>query len=182
VKREPISKGLRFDVFERDGFQCKYCGKAPPDVKLVVDHVVPVAEGGRSNKDNLVTSCPACNAGKAAKLINNAPSVVYQTDQDERRKAQETLEQRDLADLAVSAINHNLELRKKVDSFLEIIYGAGQGEKLVSAVVCLMMEFPAERVLDWITRAKSKKITVYRLPRYLTGLSRRCRSAGGRAI
>jgi hypothetical protein len=175
VKRDPISRGLRFDVFERDGFQCKYCGKAPPEVKLVIDHVVPVSGGGKSRLDNLATSCQACNAGKAAKVID-APQPQPN---DERRRAQEVLEQLDVANAAISAINHNLELRKRVSAFIEMLYGTAKYSKgLVSAVVCLMFEFPAENVLEWITRAKERKITLYRLPRYLTGLARRRRAAG----
>src|SRR5690606_9228516 len=49
-----------------DGFRCMYCGQRPPEVVLVVDHVVPVKEGGGDEADNLVTSCFACNAGKGA--------------------------------------------------------------------------------------------------------------------
>lgn len=32
--------------------------------KIVADHVVPYKSGGRTNPDNLVSSCPACNYGK----------------------------------------------------------------------------------------------------------------------
>ena len=32
--------------------------------KVVADHVIPVACGGRTNLENLVTACPSCNYGK----------------------------------------------------------------------------------------------------------------------
>lgn len=32
--------------------------------KIVADHIVPRKQGGRTNRDNLVTSCPGCNYGK----------------------------------------------------------------------------------------------------------------------
>ena len=34
--------------------------------KIVADHVVPHNCGGRTDLDNLVTSCPGCNYGKEA--------------------------------------------------------------------------------------------------------------------
>jgi len=64
--RVPISKQQRFEIFKRDSFTCRYCGRSTPDVTLQVDHVNPVANGGTNDDDNLVTSCVECNAGKAA--------------------------------------------------------------------------------------------------------------------
>jgi len=64
-----IIPSLRFDVFQRDGHACQYCGRTPPDVVLVVDHLIPVAQGGTDDFDNLVTSCEDCNSGKSDKLI-----------------------------------------------------------------------------------------------------------------
>lgn len=64
--RQAINPKVRFEVFKRDQHQCRYCGHGPPDVKLEVDHVIPVAEGGRNDIDNLVTACAACNRGKGA--------------------------------------------------------------------------------------------------------------------
>lgn len=61
-----VSKSLRFQVFRRDGHTCQYCGGRPPDVALVVDHVVPAALGGSDEPANLVTSCRDCNTGKSA--------------------------------------------------------------------------------------------------------------------
>ncbi len=53
----------------RDRFRCHYCGAPAPDVQLHVDHVVPVALGGATTADNLVTACTDCNLGKGAKPI-----------------------------------------------------------------------------------------------------------------
>jgi len=68
--REPMSLRVRFDVLERDGFRCAYCGATPDDgAKLVVDHILPVVEGGTNSMDNLVTACHPCNAGKAHRIL-----------------------------------------------------------------------------------------------------------------
>lgn len=64
TSRIPLTKSLRFRIFRRDGFQCQYCGRVPPDAVLRVDHIVPVADGGTNDEDNLTTACHDCNAGK----------------------------------------------------------------------------------------------------------------------
>lgn len=71
--RKPLSQKTRFEVFKRDGFTCAYCGSHPPDVVLEVDHIVPVAEGGADDIDNLTTSCFSCNRGKGAGLLTSVP-------------------------------------------------------------------------------------------------------------
>lgn len=69
AQRKSTGKRLRFEVFKRDGFTCQYCGKQPPDVVLVIDHIVPVCEGGETTADNLITACEVCNQGKAGKVL-----------------------------------------------------------------------------------------------------------------
>lgn len=43
---------------------CYYCGKVVAHHELTMDHLVPLARGGRSTKDNLVPSCKDCNNRK----------------------------------------------------------------------------------------------------------------------
>jgi hypothetical protein len=56
----------RFKIFQRDGFRCVYCGRSSTDdgVKLQVDHLKPLANGGGSSRENLVTACADCNLEK----------------------------------------------------------------------------------------------------------------------
>ncbi len=61
-----IGPGLRFQVLQRDGFQCIYCGRKASAVELHVDHVVPWSRGGRTTMENLRTACSDCNLGKGA--------------------------------------------------------------------------------------------------------------------
>ena len=65
--------GLRFEIFKRDQFTCRYCGKKSPEAVLEVDHVVPESAGGTDDGDNLVTACYECNRGKAARLLTDVP-------------------------------------------------------------------------------------------------------------
>ena len=45
---------------------CHYCGKKVPPEELTMDHVIPVARGGRSTRGNVVPCCSACNKTKSA--------------------------------------------------------------------------------------------------------------------
>jgi len=47
---------------------CYYCGKHTPPNQLSMDHVVPLARGGRSTKNNLVACCKECNNKKKTML------------------------------------------------------------------------------------------------------------------
>ncbi len=76
TKRKGISKLTRFEIFKRDGFTCQYCGSTPPAVLLEVDHIVPVAEGGRTDNENLTTACFDCNRGKAARSLDSVPQAL----------------------------------------------------------------------------------------------------------
>lgn len=77
--REPISRGLRFKVFSRDVFTCQYCGRKPPEVVLEPDHVMPVSAGGKSNLENLTTSCRDCNRAKHANRIGPDGEIKHWT-------------------------------------------------------------------------------------------------------
>lgn len=65
VSRKPLPPRIRYEVFERDGYTCQYCGAKAPDVTLHVDHIVPVSDGGTDDLSNLVTACEYCNLGKS---------------------------------------------------------------------------------------------------------------------
>lgn len=80
-KRKPISNKLRFEVFKRDKFTCQYCGKRAPDVVLNIDHITPVAAGGKNELLNLATSCFECNSGKSDKKLSDDTAVSAQLDQ-----------------------------------------------------------------------------------------------------
>lgn len=52
---------------QRDSFRCVACGRSPATdagVVLHLDHIVPFSEGGRTNLENLRTTCADCNLGK----------------------------------------------------------------------------------------------------------------------
>lgn len=69
MTRAPIGPKLRFEILRRDEFRCRYCGCSGDDVKLHIDHVIPVKAGGPTDRRNLITACSDCNLGKAASIL-----------------------------------------------------------------------------------------------------------------
>lgn len=64
--RSSIPLALRFEVLQRDGFRCRYCGGTPEEgYVLQVDHIVPVSRGGKNESSNLAAACWLCNSGKS---------------------------------------------------------------------------------------------------------------------
>ena len=79
LKRRPrFSKGITADqrarILQRNGMTCQICGAGAgePDpfdpqkrVRLDVDHIVPLSEGGTNEDSNLRATCSACNRGRS---------------------------------------------------------------------------------------------------------------------
>ena len=62
----------RINVFTRDGFRCQYCGVKKEMRELNYDHVVPRVRGGKTEWENIVTSCYACNDRKGSRTPEEA--------------------------------------------------------------------------------------------------------------
>jgi 5-methylcytosine-specific restriction endonuclease McrA len=48
--------------------KCHYCGGTFKPSELTMDHVIPVARGGKSDRHNVVPCCKACNNAKKARM------------------------------------------------------------------------------------------------------------------
>lgn len=46
---------------------CYHCGEKFKPTELTMDHLIPIARGGKSNKKNCVPSCKDCNTKKGYK-------------------------------------------------------------------------------------------------------------------
>ena len=57
----------RANIYARDDHRCQYCGEPFPTCELTFDHVVPVAQGGRKDWENIVTCCVQCNRRKGGR-------------------------------------------------------------------------------------------------------------------
>ena len=62
----------RANIYARDKHACQYCGAGFPTGELTFDHVVPVAQGGRKDWENIVTCCISCNRRKGGRTPEQA--------------------------------------------------------------------------------------------------------------
>ena len=74
VSERDVSNRLRMEILERDGFTCQLCSRTGGDtdpsnptrtVRLVIDHEIPVEQGGTNEKTNLRVLCSACNQARS---------------------------------------------------------------------------------------------------------------------
>ncbi len=105
AERKQLGKKIRFEVFKRDKFTCQYCGRKAPDVILEVDHIKPIAEGGKNDILNLITSCRDCNRGKGKISLSVSEEVEKQ-----RNQLEELAEKREQMELL-------LEWRNELNNF-----------------------------------------------------------------
>ena len=64
LDRRSKSGSNRYDILAKSKGVCVACGAKPPDVFLHVDHIIPIARGGRDEADNMQALCHRCNIQK----------------------------------------------------------------------------------------------------------------------
>ena len=62
----------RANIYARDHNTCQYCSESMSTAELTFDHVVPVAQGGRKDWENIVTCCVSCNRRKGGRTPSEA--------------------------------------------------------------------------------------------------------------
>jgi 5-methylcytosine-specific restriction endonuclease McrA len=62
----------RANIYARDHHACQYCGESFASSDLTFDHVVPVAQAGRKDWENIVTCCVTCNRRKGGRTPEQA--------------------------------------------------------------------------------------------------------------
>ncbi len=68
-QRKLMTPQLKEQIKRRDNYTCQICGKYMPDgVGLHIDHIIPVAKGGKSIPSNLQVLCSKCNGSKSSKI------------------------------------------------------------------------------------------------------------------
>jgi hypothetical protein len=150
-----VSKSLRFSIFARDGFTCRYCGRQSDKVVLEVDHVIPVCKGGTDDESNLVTSCFDCNRGKSGTPIPQCAP----TETDRLRMAQENGEQFAVAEKAKKAATDRAQVFQNVCNYVCEIRGQEEFDrKTLNILVKYVYEFGPDLVFSWIDSA------CYKLP------------------
>lgn len=68
-QRKLATRELREKIMKRDHYTCQLCGKHMPDeVGLQIDHIIPIAKGGKTIASNLRVLCSKCNSSKSDKM------------------------------------------------------------------------------------------------------------------
>lgn len=79
-KVDPITPEVWGEILEYFNHACAYCLRQ--DVKLTMDHVIPLSKGGDHTVQNLVPACKSCNSSKNARpiwvMLNETPSPNLQ--------------------------------------------------------------------------------------------------------
>lgn len=70
VERGKVTNKMRFSIYQRDRYRCCKCGMTNRYTTLEIDHIIPIAKGGKSTYNNLQTLCHNCNAKKGASIAN----------------------------------------------------------------------------------------------------------------
>lgn len=74
IKREKaLARDLRHSRWWKNQLQhavCYYCNVQLAADEVTMDHVVPIARGGKSVKSNVVVACKACNIAKKDRLFD----------------------------------------------------------------------------------------------------------------
>ena len=171
-----ITKSVRFSVFDRDNYTCRYCGKTIEDgITLEVDHVIPRAKGGGDEIGNLVTACFDCNRGKSDKEIG---ATAPETERDRRRRLQELAETRRSAEELVALSEAKAERFQAWVNIVCRITGKDQTDRrFCEQAERLANEFGDETVIGWVTQVLSKfKRPDTNACKYLYGIARTVRA------
>lgn len=69
-KSNNVLKYSRHNIFQRDNYECQYCGKHFSKRDLTLDHILPKSRGGRAAWNNIVSACKPCNSRKGNLLLS----------------------------------------------------------------------------------------------------------------
>jgi 5-methylcytosine-specific restriction protein A len=75
VRRRSLATRERLDLYLAAHGRCQRCGWAlAPGTRWEIDHVIPLALGGRDQADNLQVLCTACHGGKTHRI--DVPAIA----------------------------------------------------------------------------------------------------------
>ncbi len=81
VRVERGRRGVKFsraNIFMRDDYRCQYCGQHLAAKDLTIDHIIPLARGGRKTWENIVAACWPCNNTKSGRTPEEARMRLVQ--------------------------------------------------------------------------------------------------------
>ena len=163
-----MSKRLRFAIFNRDGFTCKYCGRQSDSVTMHVDHILPVSKGGTNDMENLLTACSDCNLGKADKSITTPLPVDY------LKRKQELSEQQLAAKESMKAHRARQKRKTQFEAYWkEMTCATYPHASTMNTIFSYVEEFGEALVYRWIEKAATKGGTEQNIGRYISGIRRK---------
>lgn len=103
--RRAFSQDVRHMVYDANGGRCYLCGKPIKYEDMTLDHIKPLAMGGRNTTDNLACACFACNQFKGSvqpEEFHKRVSEIYfyQTEKSNAKKLRWRLARKLLISLA----------------------------------------------------------------------------------
>lgn len=72
----------RKEIFERDKWNCQYCGQKVNEMNATLDHYIPISKNGKNNAENLKTSCLICNSIKSGNTFEEAAPLILKSIQE----------------------------------------------------------------------------------------------------
>lgn len=75
-----LSDEEKEQIRKRDGYTCQCCFRHGKGIRLEIDHIIPVFQGGPANVENSQTLCKECNSKKRTNAINfksHTPPSVF---------------------------------------------------------------------------------------------------------
>lgn len=140
---------------------------------MVVDHVIPICQGGSNEIDNLLTACAACNSGKAGKTIEqHVPTEAHRL-----ALVQEMQEQIAAAKAAKKAAKARMEFAQEICNYYCKARGNQSMHKATLGVLRSFAEqHGPEIVFSWIDIAVSRldpNTPDHRFGAYISGIRRK---------
>ena len=71
MERKRLSKKERRQVYDKTAGRCTYCGCEIHIKEMQVDHMKPLANGGKDTFDNMYPACRSCNHRKGASSVES---------------------------------------------------------------------------------------------------------------
>lgn len=63
-----INSSTWIEIKNKFDNKCVGCGISEEEVKLTIDHIIPLSKGGRHHQDNIQPLCRSCNSRKGVSL------------------------------------------------------------------------------------------------------------------
>jgi len=60
---------IRIAVLRRDRQECRHCGAIAKNVRMEIDHIIPISRGGKDVFHNLQVLCRTCNRRKGNRFV-----------------------------------------------------------------------------------------------------------------